>query len=174
MSWPFKAFLINYSYMKRIVLYVITCFLFSFSSHAQNNVDLGIKGGLNLTFFNVEVGGFGTYTETETGYYGGLFADFYVDEFLSIQPEVLYIGLNDFKFLNAPIYVKYQVAKNFDLMVGPSLNYFFDFFSNKFKIRADLCSAYNISPSIDVHVKYTLGFVEIAPNGLFIGAGLRL
>lgn len=160
--------------MKQIVCYLTACFVFSFSSNAQSNVDFGIKGGLNLTFFNVEVGDFGVHTETETGYYGGVFTDFYIDEFLSIQPEVLYIGLNDFKFINAPIYVKYQVAEKFDLMVGPSLNYFFDFFSNKFKIRADICAAYQITPSIDFHTKYTLGFVEIAPNGLFIGVGVRI
>ncbi|WP_040254629.1 hypothetical protein [Psychroserpens mesophilus] len=159
--------------MRQIIFLVIACSVFSFSSHAQSNVEFGIKGGLNLTFFNVEVGGFGIQTETETGYYGGTFADFYIDEFLSIQPEVLYIGLNDFKFINAPIYVKYQVAEKFDLMVGPSLNYFFDFFSNKFKIRADICAAYQITTSIDLHMKYTLGFVEIAPNGLFIGVGIK-
>jgi hypothetical protein len=160
--------------MKHTIFNAIACIMLCFSANSQSDVDFGVKGGLNLTFFNVEVGGFGTNTETETGYYGGVFIDFYVDEFLSIQTEALYIGLNDFKFINAPIYVKYEVAENFDLMVGPSLNYFFDFFSNKFKIRADLCAAYNISPSFDIHTKYTLGFVEIAPNGLFIGVGLRL
>ncbi|NRA93055.1 MAG: hypothetical protein HRU26_10315, partial [Psychroserpens sp.] len=92
----------------------------------------------------------------------------------SFQPEILYIGLSDFKFINAPLYAKYEVAHNFDVMVGPSLNYFFDFFSNKFKVRADISAAYNITQSIDVHTKYTIGFEEISPNGLFIGVGVRL
>ena len=90
-----------------------------------------------------------------------------------MQPEILYIGLNDFKFLNAPIYVKYEIANNLDIMVGPSLNYFFDFFSNKFKVRADISVAYNLTSSIDAHMKYTIGFEEIAPNGLFLGVGVR-
>ncbi|MCB0382831.1 MAG: hypothetical protein KDD05_05885 [Psychroserpens sp.] len=160
--------------MKQTVFTTIACLAFCLIVKAQSHVDFGLKGGLNLTFFNVEVGGFGAKTQTETGYYGGVFTDFEVDDFLSIQPELLYIGLNDFKFLNAPLYVKYQVAEKIDLMVGPSLNYFFDFFSNKFKIRADICAAYNITSSFDVHTKYTLGFEEIAPNGLFIGVGLKL
>lgn len=155
----------------------ITLLLFSFSStvFAQTNVDsYGVKGGLNLTFFKVVEGGFGTNPEVATGFYAGVFADFNIESNFNIQPELLYIGLNDFKFLNAPIYLKYNVDNNFNVLVGPSLNYFFDFFSNKLKIRADISTAYNITSSIDVHLKYTIGFQEITPNGLFIGLGFRL
>ena len=143
----------------------------------DNDVKFGIKGGLNLTFFKVAEGingGFGTDPEVETGFYGGVFADFSVDDNFNIQPELLYIGLNDFKFLNAPIYLKYTVDNNFDILLGPSINYFFDFFSNKLKIRADISTAYNITSALDVHLKYTIGFQEITPNGLFIGLGYRL
>ncbi len=71
--------------------------------------------------------------------------DFKIDEGFHIQPEALYIGLNDFKFLNAPIYLKYEMDNDFHILVGPSLNYFFDFFSNKFKVRADIGAAYDIT-----------------------------
>ena len=141
--------------------------------NAQSNVDFGLKGGLNLTFFNVKEADFGSFTEVETSYYGGLFFDFGIDKDFSIQNELLYIGLNDFKFINAPIYVKYEVADDFYILVGPSLNYFFDFYSNKFKVRADLSVMYNFTRSVDVHLKYTLGFEEFAPNGLFLGIGYK-
>ncbi|MBO6631383.1 MAG: hypothetical protein JJ936_07460, partial [Psychroserpens sp.] len=72
------------------------------------------------------------------------------------------------------IYATYEVAQNFRLLVGPSLNYFFDFFNNKFKVRGDVSAAYNILENLDVHAKYTLGFEEISPNGLFFGLGLKL
>ena len=149
-------------------------FLISFGTFAQSQTDFGIKGGLNFTFFNVDEEDFGENPDSETGYYGGIFFDIYFNESFSFQPEILYIGLSDFKFINAPLYAKYEVAHNFDVMVGPSLNYFFDFFSNKFKVRADISAAYNITQSIDVHTKYTIGFEEISPNGLFIGVGVRL
>lgn len=160
--------------MNNKAYHFLVLLLVGFSLNAQRHADFGFKGGLNLTFFNVKEANFGSNTELETGAYGGVFVDFYIDESLSIQPEVLYIRLNDFHFINAPIYVKYEVAKNLDFLVGPSLNYFFDFFSNKFKVRGDISTAYNISNLLDVHLKYTLGFAEIAPNGLFIGLGLRL
>lgn len=160
---------------KKLILTILLIAIANSLVIAQTNaVDLGIKGGLNLTFFKIEQANFGPETHAATGYYAGVFVDFEIDEFLSIQPEVLYIGLNDFKFLNAPIYAKYEVAENFYLLVGPSLNYFFDFFTNKFKIRGDISALYQLTPALDVHMKYTLGFEVIAPNGLFFGLGLKL
>ena len=158
----------------KLILAIITLALFSYTSKAQNSVDFGIMGGMNLTFFNVVEGQFGAYNEVEVSYYGGVFADFTIDNKVHFQPELLYIGLGDFKFLNAPLYLKYNINSNFDILIGPSLNYFFDFFSNKFKVRADLSIAYNISSALNLHMKYTLGFTEISPNGLFLGAGYKL
>ena len=160
--------------MKKHLVVIFSTILFGFISEAQSSTDFGIKGGLNLTFFNVAEADFGSNTEVETGYYGGLFIVFGLNEDFSIQNEVLYIGLNDFKFINAPIYLKYEIVDNFYILVGPSLNYFFDFYSNKFKVRADLSTMYNLTPSLDVHLKYTLGFEEFAPNSLFLGVGYKL
>ncbi|SEQ37210.1 Outer membrane protein beta-barrel domain-containing protein [Hyunsoonleella jejuensis] len=163
--------------MKERVSFLIILFVIGIGAHqlkAQSQVDFGVKGGLNLTFFKVAEGNFGDNPETATGFYGGLFTDFNIDNNFSIQPEILYIVLNDFNFMNAPIYAKYQVGDNLYLSVGPSLNYFFDFFTNKFKIRGDIATSYNITSKIDLHVKYTLRFQEITPNGLFVGVGLKL
>ncbi len=154
-------------------IFSVIFLIFWLCSYGQSNNSFGIKGGLNFTFFKVNESNFGFNPDTEMGYYGGVFVDFEVDEILSIQPEILYIGLNDFQFLNAPIYVKYEMAKNLDVMVGPSINYFFDFFSNKLKIRADLSTAYNLTAKLDVHLKYTIGFEVITPNGLFMGLGFK-
>ncbi|TXD83095.1 hypothetical protein ESY87_11450 [Subsaximicrobium wynnwilliamsii] len=160
---------------KRLILVIVTLTLTNLLAFSQvKKVDFGIKGGLNLTFFNVEQADFGPNARSETGYYAGAYVDFEIDEFLSIQPELLYVGLNDFRFLNAPIYAKYEVADKFNLMVGPSLNYFFDFFTDKFKVRGDLSAAYQITPALNAHIKYTLGFEVLAPNGLFFGLGLKL
>ena len=76
--------------------------------------------------------------------------------------------------MNAPIYLKYDIDTNFHILVGPSLNYFFDFFVNKFKVRADLSVAYDLSEKLNLHMKYTIGFEEISPNGIFLGLGYKL
>ena len=95
--------------IKHLLVIFSSLYISSFAD-AQSDVDFGIKGGLNLTFFNVKEADLGSFTNVETSYYGGLFFDFGIDESFSIQNELLYIGLNDFKFINAPIYVKYEIA----------------------------------------------------------------
>ena len=140
-------------------------------SYAQ---DFGIKAGLNFTFFKVDEGDFVTNPDTEIGSYGGVFLDFEIDNGFHIQPELLYTGVGDFKFLNAPIYLKYDIYESLHILVGPSVNYFFDFFSNKFKVRADLSLDYDFSQEMSIHMKYTIGFEELSPNVLFLGLGYRL
>lgn len=163
--------------MKNTVLLLILLCSISISisiASAQTEIrDLGVKGGLNFTFFNVSEANFGENSETATGYYGGLYLNIDFGENLHLQPEILYIGLNDFRFINAPIYINYKASKTLDILVGPSMNYFFDFFNNKFKVRADLSLSYNITNHINTHAKYTIGFDEITPNGLFLGVGYR-
>ena len=159
--------------MKRIIAAVVLA-LFLNSSKVEAQTDFGIKGGVNITFFKITEGGFGQNPETDLGYYGGVYVDFKIDNGFHIQPELLYIGIQEFKFLNAPIYLKYDIDTNFHILVGPSLNYFFDFFVNKFKVRADLSLAYDLSSKLSVHMKYTLGFEELAPNVLFLGMGYKL
>jgi hypothetical protein len=158
----------------RYVLILLSFITFSNVNAQDTSERFGIKGGLNITFFNVDENGLGTFATSETGFYGGMFMEFPIDDFLVIQPEVLYISVGDFNFLNVPIYAKYEVATDLYLLAGPSVNYFFDFFTNKLKIGADISSSYNITQDLDVHVKFALGIQELAPNGLFVGLGLKL
>lgn len=153
----------------------VALFLVVFSGTAQNDkLNLGIKGGLNKTFFNVDQQGLGYYSTSETGYYGGLWMEFPINAFLALQPEVSYIAVGDFNFLNVPLYAKYEVVHKLYLMAGPSVNYFFDFFTNKLRIGAEISSSYDLTHFLDAHVKFALGFDEVAPNGLFFGLGLKL
>ncbi|WP_299364219.1 outer membrane beta-barrel protein [Winogradskyella sp.] len=149
-------------------------FIFIVGSIVSAQTEFGVKGGLNFTFFKVTEGDFGTNPDTEIGYYGGFFVDFPVDNGFHIQPELLYKGIGDFRFLNAPIYLKYDIYNTVHILVGPSLNYFFDFFVNKFKVRADLSLDYDFSSALSMHMKYTIGFEELSPNVLFLGLGYRL
>ena len=145
-----------------------------FSSTIGAQTEFGVKGGLNFTFYKVTEADFGANPDIELGLYAGLFADFEIENNFHIQPELLYIGVNDFKFLNAPIYLKYSINDSFHILVGPSLNYFLDFFSSKFKVRTDLSLAYDLSSKLDLHMKYTIGLEELSPNILFLGVGYKL
>lgn len=160
--------------MKKVIsVSIIVFFFFILKCNAQSTTDFGVKGGLNLTFFKVQEAEFGNNIVTETGFYGGLFADFKIDDFVSFQPEVLYIVITDFRFINAPMYAKFNITERLKFLAGPSVNYFFDFFTNKLKIRGDISTAYQITEALDAHAKFVIGFNEIAPNGLFIGLGYK-
>ncbi|MBT8245995.1 MAG: hypothetical protein HKP48_01155 [Winogradskyella sp.] len=158
--------------MRHCILIVVL--LVGVSDTLQSQTDFGIKGGISLTLFNEDNGIFGENPESEVGYFAGVFVDFVIDKGFHIQPELVYKGIGDFEFLNAPIYLKYDVDNNFHLLAGPSLNYFFNFFNNKFRVRADISLAYDITDDLDLNLKYTIGFEEISPNILFIGLGYRL
>ncbi|MBT8260481.1 MAG: PorT family protein [Bacteroidia bacterium] len=158
--------------MRRFLFLVAVIFISIQSSIAQT--EFGVKGGVNITFFNVIEGDFGTKPDTDTGLYGGFFVDFNINNNFHIQPELMYKGVGDYEFLNAPIYLKYDIKYNFHILLGPSLNYFFDFFTNKFKVRADLSLDYDLTKRLSVHTKYTLGFAELSPNIIFIGLGYKL
>lgn len=157
--------------MKQLVIFFAVLIGISGAVQAQK---FGIKGGTSLTFFNQDDGIFGENPDLEVGYFGGVFVDFEIDSGFHIQPEFLYKGIGDYEFLNAPIYLKYDIDYNFHILAGPSLNYFFNFFNDKFKVRADVSLAYDITDAIDISVKYTIGFEEISPNILFVGLGYRL
>lgn len=154
--------------------FYLTFLIACFSVFISAQTEFGVKGGLNFTFFKVTEGDFGTNPDIETGYYGGVFVDFPIDNGFHLQPELLYKGIGDFRFLNAPIYLKYDIYDTVHILIGPSLNYFFDFFSNKFKVRADLSLDYDFSSKLSMHMKYTIGLEELSPNVLFLGLGYRL
>ena len=157
--------------MKQLVLIILLTGCV-FATSAQT--DFGIKAGVSLTFFNEDQGDFGLDAQTDVDYFGGVFLDVEITEAFHIQPELLYKGLGDFEFLIAPIYFKYNVGINFNILAGPSLNYFFNFFANNFKVRADVSAAYNLSSALDINMKYTFGLEEVSPNVLFLGLGYRL
>ena len=140
----------------------------------NSQTEFGVKGGLNFTFFKVTEGDFGTDPSTDTGFYGGVFVDFKIDNGLHIQPEILYKGVGDFEFINAPIYFKYDIYNTLHILVGPSLNYFFDVFNNNFKVRADVSLEYDFGSKLSMHMKYTLGFEELSADIIFLGLGYKL
>lgn len=142
--------------------------------NAKAQADFGIKGGVNLTIFNTDQQQFGENPTAEVGYFGGVFLDVMMDERFHLQPELIYVEVGEFQFVNAPLYTEYYFSDNVSVLVGPSLNYFFDLFVNKFKVRADLSAAYHFSNRLSFALKYTLGFEELSPNVLFMGLDLKL
>ncbi len=135
--------------MKKIVFSMAT-FLVAFSFYAQN-VEFGVKGGLNVAFFTSDADAGDS--KPKYVYHFGVTAEIPVMEKFSIQPELLYSaqGLNgklagkfniepirgifpkgakgsyevkseeSLTYINIPVMMKYYVFKGLSLEVGPQL-----------------------------------------------------
>ena len=153
--------------MKKLLITAILLAGVSFTNAQETK--FGVKAGLDLASAKVKIGGT-TITSSETGFFLGGFANFGVSEKFSVQPELLYVAIKDLNFLSLPILAKYSVAKEFGILVGPSVNYFLDAQTDKIKVNVDLGAAYNVTEEIDVNAKYSFGLGDVAISGIFIGA----
>jgi hypothetical protein len=141
-------------------------------AHAQKETKFGVKAGVDFASIKVEVAGVSG-TASETGFFVGAFATLGISEKFAVQPELLYVAISDSNFFSVPVLAKYSFTEKLSALAGPSLNYFSDAEEDKLKVNLDLGGAYDITEEIEVNAKYSLGFGDVAVNGIFIGAGYK-
>lgn len=157
--------------MMKKLLFIAALIVGTFSVQAQKT-KFGIKAGVDFASIKVEVAGVSG-TTSETGFFLGGFAQIGVSEKFAVQPELLYVAISDSNFFSIPVLARYTFAEKFSAMAGPSFNYFSDAEEDKFKVNLDFGAAYDITEEIEVNAKYSLGFGDVAVNGIFIGAGYK-
>ncbi|MDD3004775.1 porin family protein [Flavobacterium sp.] len=158
--------------MKKLLLGV--CILAGTYYSTAQETKFGVRAGIDLATVEqtVSVAGFTTTVKgSETGFFVGGFAEIGMNESFAIQPEVLYVSIKDFSMLNIPVLGKYTVAENINLMAGPSFNYLLDAEEDKFKVNVDLGGSYDITETIDVSARYSLGFGDTKVSGIYLGVG---
>lgn len=122
--------------MKQLLLSSLFTFLITAAS-AQNNAEVGIKGGLNLSnIINDEI----TDQNMRVGYHAGLFFKAPLTSFLAIQPEVLYTtkgttaeysnfltGTGEFtqelNYLETPVLAVLNLSDAINIHAGPYFAY---------------------------------------------------
>lgn len=135
--------------MKKLLLSIFTAFFIVNYTHAQSEnhkiASFGIKGGLSLSNVHSQKNTplpFEKDSETKLGFHLGLFSEIFVNEDrkIAIQPELFYsqdgYKISNFtkdnklgelnytlQTYNLPILFKYYFTKNFNIFVGPQLNY---------------------------------------------------
>lgn len=130
--------------MKNIVK-ISAAFLLVFGLSTTSNAQVsdtspqfGVKGGVNFSnIYNEEVDD----NNVLTSFNAGVFAEFPVSEFISIQPELLYSrkgaelvydnivsGTAKFKlnYIEAPVLLKFNLGENFNIHAGPYFAYLID------------------------------------------------
>ena len=157
-----------------ILLVLVTLTFTSCSCHYY-----GLKSGLNVSSINGDdIGG----TQSRLGLVAGGFAELCVDDYMSIQPEVLYSqqgvkysdqngydGTIKLDYINVPLMVKFKASKTFTLEAGPQAGFLL---SAKDKFKSSLDSGMeDIKNDIEpIDFGANFGLIYDLQNGWFFGA----
>jgi hypothetical protein len=88
--------------------------------------------------------------------------------------------LNQFQFL---VDAKYKIAKNFNLLAGPSVGFSSKFNQGDVYIGLDFGASYNVTEKFSLDAKYNLGLNNLLKHidnnsssklsGIFVGVGYK-
>jgi hypothetical protein len=185
--------------MKRTIILAITAIVLATGAFAQEKkVEFGVKAGMNLANEFAEEGS----TEMRTGFYGGIFAEFFLSNRLGLQTDLMYSmqgGKSDdltdkFDYINLPVTLKIYVLKRaLSVDAGVQGGYMItakmsgdgnsqdisDFIDNKFDVSIRVGAAYKFAERFHVGFYYNLGMIKLVEgmdnrNGVIqLGAGVR-
>lgn len=125
--------------MKKFVIAVIITFFHVSLFHAQD-IYVGPKVGINLTHVMYDGSGESFYNnnQIQLSSHFGVFTEFILSDYISLQPELLYsvkgaqfdLAGEDFyrssyiyKYLSLPLIIKYYVTEEITVEVGPQVAY---------------------------------------------------
>jgi hypothetical protein len=117
----------------KIILVVLILSGISFTGFSQAQLAIGLKGGLNLSKFDIHENA-ASNVNNRTGYHGGIFALVKIASF-GIQPEVLFSkqGTNftynstnykaNFDYINVPVMLKLYLPLGLNIQAGPQFGF---------------------------------------------------
>ncbi|WP_372937384.1 porin family protein [Seonamhaeicola sp.] len=167
---------------KFLLLSVITILGLSNSIKAQN-IDLGLKTGLNISNFT----GGDADRNSLFGFHIGGFAEFKLNETFSIQPELLYStqgseAENTVKvkvdYLTIPLMTKYYLSEKFSLEAGPQMSFLVndkakfndssipdaETDASSFDFGLNLGLGYAINSNLFAQTRYNYGITTVTEN----------
>ena len=112
--------------MKKLFM-IAVCVAASGLLFAQSpNVQLGLKGGVNIASLNVENG---VDFNSRASFYAGGLAHIHISPHFAVQPEIYYSGQGGkdggeivrLGYLNVPVLMQYMAGNGFRLQTGPQL-----------------------------------------------------
>ena len=164
--------------MKTILSVALATILFTATATAQN-VNIGIKGGLNITNLNDDNG---TTYDSKIGFNVGLLGHIHLAPQLALQPELLYslqgakytvsnVETNiNLGYLNIPLNVQYMFDNGFRLQAGPQIGLLMNAKSETNNVKTDIKD--NLK-TVDFGVTAGLGYVHPA-SGFGVDARYNL
>src|SRR6056297_913427 len=159
--------------MKKLFFVGLAVVGFVCSSQAQD-VRFGATAGYLNALGSVKAEGI-SISDSESGFYFGAAADFEVAENFNIQPELLYVNVNEASALFLPILGKFAISEKFNLQAGPQL-----VFSLEDDIPDEISSfEFDITEDFFVEARYTFqinnsytGSEDLKLRGNYLTVGL--
>ena len=148
--------------MKKINLLLVAAFL-TFSLSAQ---EFGVRAGADFASLKLDFMG-ESETESETGFYIGVFGSFDISETFAIRPEVNYISIEDLDQIAIPVLAQYSTSDTFHILAGPSFGFMLDAEEgmNSFNFGLDFGLAYNFTENFAFEARYNLGLSNLIEDG---------
>lgn len=171
----FKFKLKNPIIMKKLIVAVIT--LFIGTTAFSQEIDLGVKAGVNfasISDVNVDL-------SSRTGFQAGIFAGIKFTDKVGIQADLLYsqqgaefdAGKFELSYVNVPIVLKYYLVQGLNLQAGPqfgfvvddkiSLNVFGEIAdAEKADVSGIIGAGYDFPLGIRLDARYNFGFTDVS------------
>lgn len=169
--------------MKKLLVITAISLLGMSNLLSAQNVDFGLKTGLNISNFT----GGDADRNNLIGFHIGGFAEIELSDKFSLQPEVLYSSQgseakNTVKikvdYLAIPLMAKYYISEKFSLEAGPQMSFLlndkFEFNNDaipdaetdasSFDFGLNVGVGYNISAHLLAQVRYNYGITTVAEN----------
>ncbi|WP_417886191.1 porin family protein [Zunongwangia sp.] len=158
--------------------YVIALLMIVGVSVSAQNVDFGVKGGLNFA----TMAGDASEADGVTSVHIGGLAEIGLNDFFAIQPEIMYSGQGaDFDgvelqidYINVPVLAKFLVADGFSLEVGPQFGFKVnsevkqdnvsvdnDDYTNTFDFSAAFGASYKLDSGLFFQARYNRGLTNV-------------
>ena len=169
--------------MKNAILLAITLMLSHMLIAQRNNVEFGIKAGVNSANFNLEPS---FNTDSRISFHLGVLSHIHVSEHFAVQPELMISGQgaeygNDredkFTYLNLPVLAQVMFGDGFRIQTGPQFGLLLNAKSENGNTEADIDDnfkrgevswsfggGYLFHSGFGVDVRYNLGISNISED----------
>ena len=156
---------------KTIILFGLLFSVIGYSQEDNPKTTFGFKAGVNFSNLHYDFGAAETKNQdifviSSTNAFGGFYANFPLNEKLSIQPELLASYSEDFIFAEIPLHLNYKLGKKLDLVFGPKMSYIVDeehgntFFSTRSAVSFDVGLKYWLTSKLSLEAIYSLGITS--------------
>jgi opacity protein-like surface antigen len=175
--------------MKKVIL--ISFAIFSFSCVSAQNVNFGLKAGVNFASIN---GDETDDLDSKTSFHLGAVAEIELSEKLYFGPEILYSsqgaklkydGFEDkinLNYVQVPLMIRYYITEGFNIEAGPQISFLIDseYEDDEFNETIDLKDdtkdfdyglnlglGYKLNNSMFLQGRYNLGLANILEDDTF-------